>query len=57
MVPVDNARHVVEQLPRATLRTFRGDLHDVLNEHDGDKVHDVVAAFVTSIAGRLSVHR
>ncbi len=43
VVPVDDARRVAGQLPRATLRTFPGDLHDVLNEHDRDTVHDVVA--------------
>jgi hypothetical protein len=37
----------------ARLRVFPGDLHDVLNEHDRDAVHDVVATFlVTVIAGR-----
>jgi alpha-beta hydrolase superfamily lysophospholipase len=50
IVPVEDARHLVGHLPRATLRTFPGDLHDVLNEHDRDKVHDVVATYVTSIA-------
>jgi acylglycerol lipase len=46
MVPVEDSRALVAQLPRATLRTFAGDLHDVLNEHDRDAVHDVVAEFV-----------
>jgi pimeloyl-ACP methyl ester carboxylesterase len=46
MVPVEDSRALVAQLPRATLRTFPGDLHDVLNEHDRDAVHDVVAEFV-----------
>ncbi|MGR6965456.1 alpha/beta fold hydrolase [Geodermatophilus sp. URMC 61] len=46
MVPVEVSRTLVAQLPRATLRTFPGDLHDVLNEHDRDAVHDVVAEFV-----------
>ena len=50
VVAVDDARHGVGQLPRATLRSFPGDLHDVLNEHDRDTVHDVVATFVTSTA-------
>ncbi|MGY1740083.1 MULTISPECIES: alpha/beta fold hydrolase [unclassified Blastococcus] len=55
MVPVDDSRALVAQLPRATLRTFPGDLHDVLNEHDRDAVHDVVAAFVREHAGRSAV--
>jgi acylglycerol lipase len=46
MVPVEDSRTLVAQLPQATLRTFPGDLHDVLNEHDRDTVHDVVADFV-----------
>ncbi len=46
MVPVEHSRTLVARLPRATLRTFPGDLHDVLNEHDRDAVHDVVAEFV-----------
>ncbi len=46
MVPVEDSRALVAQLPRATLRTFPGDLHDVLNEHDRETVHDVVAEFV-----------
>ena len=46
MVPVEHSRALVARLPRATLRTFPGDLHDVLNEHDRDAVHDVVAGFV-----------
>jgi alpha-beta hydrolase superfamily lysophospholipase len=46
VVPVDDSRALVAQLPRATLRTFPGDLHDVLNEHDREAVHDVVAEFV-----------
>jgi hypothetical protein len=30
---------------------FPGDLHDVLNEHDRDSVHDAVAVFVhTAVA-------
>ena len=46
MVPVEDSRALVARLPRATLRTFPSDLHDVLNEHDRDAVHDVVAEFV-----------
>jgi acylglycerol lipase len=51
MVPVDDSRALVAQLPRATLRTFPGDLHDVLNEHDRDAVHEVVAEFVRTQVG------
>ncbi|HET9944107.1 MAG TPA: alpha/beta fold hydrolase [Actinomycetes bacterium] len=46
IVPVEVSREVASRLPRATLRTFPGDLHDILNEHDRDDVHDVVAEFV-----------
>jgi len=46
IVPVDDAQQVAGQLTQATLHTFPGDLHDVLNEHDRDRVHDVVATFV-----------
>jgi pimeloyl-ACP methyl ester carboxylesterase len=51
MVPVEHSRALVARLPRATLRTFPGDLHDVLNEHDRDAVHDVVAAFILAQVG------
>lgn len=50
VVPVATARTVQERLARATLRVFEGDLHDVLNEHDRDAVHDEVARFVDSVA-------
>jgi alpha-beta hydrolase superfamily lysophospholipase len=46
VVPVADSRAVAGLLPRATVRTFPGDLHDVLNEHDRDAVHDVVASFL-----------
>jgi acylglycerol lipase len=46
VVPVESSRELASRLPRATLRTFPGDLHDVLNEHDRDAVHEVVAEFV-----------
>ena len=46
MVPVEDSQALVARLPRATLRILPGDLHDVLNEHDRDAVHDVVAEFV-----------
>jgi acylglycerol lipase len=55
MVPVEDSRALVAQLPRATLRTFPGDLHDVLNEHDRDAVHDVVAEFVLAQARPAAV--
>ncbi len=55
MVPVADSRAIVEKLPRATLRTFPGDLHDVLNEHDRDAVHDVVAEFVRTQVGQAAV--
>ncbi|SFL24254.1 alpha/beta fold hydrolase [Geodermatophilus ruber] len=51
MVPVVDSRALVAQLPRATLRTFPGDLHDVLNEHDREAVHEVVAEFVRTQVG------
>lgn len=46
VVPVEGPQEAVARLPRASLRVFAGDLHDVLNEHDRDDVHDVVATFV-----------
>jgi acylglycerol lipase len=46
MVPVEDSQALVARLPRATLCILPGDLHDVLNEHDRDAVHDVVAEFV-----------
>jgi acylglycerol lipase len=51
-VPVTDAHTVAQALPHARLRTFPGDLHDVLNEHDREAVHDVVATFLaTLVAG------
>jgi alpha-beta hydrolase superfamily lysophospholipase len=53
IVPVADAHAVARRLPRATVRTFPGDLHDVLNEHDRDAVHDAVVAFLdTAVAPR-----
>jgi acylglycerol lipase len=49
IVPLAVSQEVAHRLPRATLRVFDGDLHDVLNEHDRDDVHDVVAAFVNGV--------
>jgi acylglycerol lipase len=46
IVPVATARYAAAALPQATVRVFPGDLHDVLNEHDRDRVHDEVVAFV-----------
>jgi len=51
IVPLADARANAAQLPRATMATFPGDLHDVLNEYDRDRVHDAVAAFVTAPVG------
>jgi acylglycerol lipase len=52
VVPVTDAHTVAQALPHARLRTFPGDLHDVLNEHDREAVHDVVATFLaTLVAG------
>jgi alpha-beta hydrolase superfamily lysophospholipase len=47
IVPLADAQADAAQLPQATLVTFPGDLHDVLNESDRDAVHDAVAAFLT----------
>lgn len=49
IVPVADAHAVAQTLPQSALRVFPGDLHDVLNEHDRDAVHDVVAAFLGSV--------
>jgi acylglycerol lipase len=50
VVPVAVARSVADALPHTTLRVFPGDLHDVLNEHDRELVHDEVVAFVGEAA-------
>jgi acylglycerol lipase len=55
VVPVSHARFVAAALPHATLRTFRGDLHDVLNEHDRDAVHHAVVRFVERVAATQPV--
>ena len=49
VVPVSDARFVARALPQATLTTFPGDLHDVLNEHDRDAVHDAVLQFLDRV--------
>src|SRR4051794_300920 len=46
VVPIEDARANVAALPQARLASFPGDLHDVLNEHDRDVVHESVAAFL-----------
>jgi acylglycerol lipase len=48
VVPIDDARANVAALPQARLSAHLGDLHDVLNEHDRDVVHESVAAFVSA---------
>jgi acylglycerol lipase len=55
VVPVEDSAALARLLPQAVLRTFPGDLHDVLNEHDRDVVHEVVAEFVGRQAGRAAV--
>ena len=49
VAPVSDARFVARALPRATLTTFPGDLHDVLNEHDRDAVHAAVLQFLDRV--------
>lgn len=49
IVSLSGPEEVAARLPQATLRVFTGDLHDVLNEHDRDDVHDVVAEFVDRV--------
>ena len=55
VVPVEDSAALVGRLPHAVLRTFPGDLHDVLNEHDRDVVHEVVAEFVGRQLDRAAV--
>jgi acylglycerol lipase len=57
VVPLVDAQANAAQLPRATMATFPGDLHDVLNESDREQVHDAVAAFVASSVGLAAVPR
>lgn len=54
VVPVSIARYAASALPRATLRSFPGDLHDVLNEHDRDAVHQELVAFVDEFCSAAS---
>ena len=49
VVPVAHAWQVARRLPRAAVRTFPGDLHDVLNEHDREAVHEAVAAYLAEV--------
>jgi alpha-beta hydrolase superfamily lysophospholipase len=49
VVPLDVAQYVAERLPQARLRVFPGDMHEVLNEHDRDAVHDAVASFLETV--------
>lgn len=46
VVPLEVSQSVAARVSGAVLRTFPGDLHDVLNEHDRDEVHEVVAAWL-----------
>jgi alpha-beta hydrolase superfamily lysophospholipase len=46
VVPLEVSRTVAARLPRVELHTFPGDLHDVLNEHDRDQVHEVIATWM-----------
>lgn len=50
IVPVSVARYAAATLPQATLRVFPGDLHDVLNEHDRDVVHEALVSFLDEVA-------
>lgn len=52
VVPVSVARSVAASLPQASLRVFPGDLHDVLNEHNRDVVHDDLVTFVDEVTLR-----
>jgi alpha-beta hydrolase superfamily lysophospholipase len=49
IAPVADAEELAGRLSRARITVFEGDLHDVLNEHDRDAVHEVVAEFVRSV--------
>jgi acylglycerol lipase len=56
IVPVADARANAASLPQARLSAFQGDLHDVLNEHDRDVVHETVAAFVNASVALAPAH-
>ena len=49
VAPVSDAEELASRLPQARIAVFEGDLHDVLNEHDRDHVHETVAAFVRAV--------
>ena len=55
VVPLTVSQEVAARLPGAELRVFPGDLHDVLNEHDRDAVHEVVAEFVGRVTASAPV--
>jgi alpha-beta hydrolase superfamily lysophospholipase len=55
VVPVGLIEPVVARLPKARLRVFPDDLHDVLNEHDRNSVYEVVAAFLATTLVRHRV--
>ena len=57
VVPIGVSRSIAAQLPRATVHEFPNDLHDVLNEHDRDAVHEVVATFVVSAVALTAAGR
>jgi alpha-beta hydrolase superfamily lysophospholipase len=49
VVPLEVSHYVARRLPQARLQVFPDDLHDVLNEHDRDAVHDAVAEFIGAV--------
>jgi alpha-beta hydrolase superfamily lysophospholipase len=57
VVPFPDAQANAAALPGASLVSFPGDLHDVLNESDRDQVHSAVAAFVTTAVGLTAGRR
>jgi alpha-beta hydrolase superfamily lysophospholipase len=57
VVPVADSVAIAARLPRATVHVVPGDLHDVLNEHDRDAVHEVVAGFVASAIALTAADR
>jgi acylglycerol lipase len=56
VVPLADSQHVAAALPNATLVTFPDDLHDVLNEHDRDTVHNTIAAFLLNTTTGQRTH-
>ena len=55
VVPASDARFVAAALPHAELAIFPGDLHDVLNEHDRDAMHDLVVRFLDRVQAMAPV--